>query len=699
MAYIDLTRDTIIRRLEKASAAKTETRKKGRLTAKEVVEALNRPNIESPHELCEALVGEGILFRHGTGGFVSRASFFENGRLLIRPTEEELERGILIPGHRFLPLYDRELLPKEIELRMSGRKLKRRQVSVSLSGLMIYYSLFGDQNFYGLIASESDRNMNVITTGNAPEQSLVSISVFDMRRIYDTLSVHPDDYLVAELEDWRKGRFSIYPPEQSEVPNKSVRSKQRIAKWVEALDEGFEKVFSHIPWPLPPDEQLARAFYRAGRKIVDRPALHVGGYLEESSIVGLVTLGEETYLWDVRKKIGTEAISNAGMLEAGLSGSLFEELCTRHGLPIPMPYVEACVRHFMEESEERNLPFSHLLHNVFAGMNVEGLSYNQWFRLVDALEKYRKGFSPSEISDNKNSRHMRKKYILLYKEVMRWILSNEVHFGSLEAADEEHIRDLVDTAMRSVDSLHVLNSKGTLEEKYLKGLEEMYRNLTKSFHRLTRLIYEELKDGERRSRREKRLSCAAAAEYTVLDVELEGLDPPVFRRLRVPGTMSLRDLHELLQVSFEWEDYHLHTFYLDGIEYTDLETWEPDFADVPEPRDEAQLLVEDLADLCNEFLYVYDFGDDWHHRITLQEVVQASEVPRNERESAVCLEGTGAGPPEDCGGVSGYAELVDAVETLEEERDDEQVERVLWAGEWRPDAFSLQELNLLLEKL
>jgi hypothetical protein len=696
MVYIDLTRDTIIRRLEKASSAQAATKVKGRLSPNEVAEALKRPNIKNKQDLCDALVGEGILFRYSPDRFISRAFFFQGARILIRLTEEEIDRGILFPGHRFVPLYDRELLPQDIQIRMSTKNIKRTPVSVSMADLSIYYSLFGASNFLPLIASESELNVEVITEGSPPETSLVSVSVFDMHSIYDTFSLRPGDYLVAQLEDWKKGQFVIYPPAKSETPTESAGSRQRIAKWIDALDKGFEKLIAEIPWPLPPDEELARAFFRAGKGVVDKPALHVGGYLEESSCIGIIAQDDDTYLWDAREGMSPEAQSMAGKLEMGLSGSLFEELCARHRFPIPMPYAEACVRRYQEDEER---VFSHLLYDIFSGVDIEVLDNEEWFQLTDALEKYMRGIPPAESSGDKAFRRIRDQYIILYRDIVRWIPETEEHFGSLDVADNQHIQELMETAMKCVDALHVLNSSLFMQAESLQALEDMYINLAKDFHRYAGIIYEELKKGERRDRRAKRVSSSLAAEYVVLDVELEGLEPPVYRRLRIPGTMTLHDLHEVLQVSFGWENRHLHTFYVAGVEYTDLEMWMPDYAVGPKPQNEKLLLVEDLSDLCHELLYVYDYGDDWRHHITVSAVLPASEVPEEEQESVICLEGWGAGPPEDCGGLPGYAELVEAVETPSKNRDEEQKDLLFWADDWRPDAFSPQELNQRLQNL
>jgi hypothetical protein len=122
--------------------------------------------------------------------------------------------------------------------------------------------------------------------------------------------------------------------------------------------------------------------------------------------------------------------------------------------------------------------------------------------------------------------------------------------------------------------------------------------------------------------------------------------------------MDLADLHRVLQTAFEWTDSHLHVFLIAGKEYGN-----PEYNDFEPPEDERHVRVAELPELCSEFTYLYDFGDDWSHRIRITGRLGRKEVPAGERESAVCLEARGAAPPEDCWGAPGYEELVEALRT------------------------------------
>jgi len=145
----------------------------------------------------------------------------------------------------------------------------------------------------------------------------------------------------------------------------------------------------------------------------------------------------------------------------------------------------------------------------------------------------------------------------------------------------------------------------------------------------------------------------------VLRVDLVLSPRPVWRLLQVAETATFWDLHVALQDVMGWQDCHLHLFTADhplsgervrlGVPDTSafygsrevLPGWEIRIGDVLRPDHPP-------------ILYTYDLGDDWQHEIALEAVVPAAEAGRLPR----CLAGEGACPPEDCGGVEGYALLL-----------------------------------------
>jgi hypothetical protein len=151
-----------------------------------------------------------------------------------------------------------------------------------------------------------------------------------------------------------------------------------------------------------------------------------------------------------------------------------------------------------------------------------------------------------------------------------------------------------------------------------------------------------------------------------IKVSLQGASPPIWRRLEVPADIGLADLHHALQAAFDWEDSHLHVF----------ETAHGSFGVADRElghRAEAPVTLEQVAGGAGDRLrYTYDFGDDWTHQIVVEKVLDRQPVayPR-------CTGGRRAAPPEDCGGIWGYTELV---EILGDPGHPEHRDRLEWLG-------------------
>ncbi len=170
-------------------------------------------------------------------------------------------------------------------------------------------------------------------------------------------------------------------------------------------------------------------------------------------------------------------------------------------------------------------------------------------------------------------------------------------------------------------------------------------------------------------------SSAAAQSATVyqLKVVLEDIRPALWRRFQVLGNTTLAQLHQVLQITMGWEDYHLHRFSLS--------------------EDESLCLDQLSLDESCTFSYVYDFGDEWVHQITVEKLTPL----QTEQPHLTCLAGKRACPPEDCGGSWGYTALL---KTLQNPRHPEYSERKEWIGrEFNPEMFNLNEVSKQLEPL
>lgn len=184
-----------------------------------------------------------------------------------------------------------------------------------------------------------------------------------------------------------------------------------------------------------------------------------------------------------------------------------------------------------------------------------------------------------------------------------------------------------------------------------------------------------------------------------LRITLQEIRPPIWRLIQVPDTLRLSCLHNALQTVIGWTDSHLHRFEKDG------EQWgvpEHDGDDGVEIIDESRTTIGAvLTTPGDSMLYVYDFGDNWRHNVTLEKILPAAGAVR-----PVCLAGERHCPPEDVGGVPGYAEFL---EVIFEPGHEEYEHYVRWAGgpsplnrsvgRFQPEEFDIMAVNDALSRV
>ena len=191
----------------------------------------------------------------------------------------------------------------------------------------------------------------------------------------------------------------------------------------------------------------------------------------------------------------------------------------------------------------------------------------------------------------------------------------------------------------------------------------------------------------------KKGASAASSPVYQLKITLQGAKPPIWRRIQVPGITTLALLHEVIQICMGWTDYHLHQFIIEKTKYT-----LPDSdGDLLGSRDERSFTLQALAaKLEPHFQYIYDFGDDWQHRIQVEKILAAGEG----HPYPVLLAGKRACPPEDIGGLPGYLELLE----ISGDPESEEFETTMaWLGEdFSPESFDraeIAEINMRLKGL
>ncbi|MDF0673962.1 MAG: plasmid pRiA4b ORF-3 family protein [Nitrospira sp.] len=173
-----------------------------------------------------------------------------------------------------------------------------------------------------------------------------------------------------------------------------------------------------------------------------------------------------------------------------------------------------------------------------------------------------------------------------------------------------------------------------------------------------------------------------------LKVSLREIKPTIWRRVQVPGDITLAKLHLVLQIVMGWTNSHLHKFSIGGVDYA-----EPDPDGFLNFQSDRRARLNNVPRAKQTFEYEYDFGDGWKHDLVVEKTLQ----PEPGVSYPICVAGERACPPEDCGGVWGYEKFL---ETIMDPANEEHEEMLAWVGgSFDPEAFDLDAVNTSLRRL
>ena len=175
-------------------------------------------------------------------------------------------------------------------------------------------------------------------------------------------------------------------------------------------------------------------------------------------------------------------------------------------------------------------------------------------------------------------------------------------------------------------------------------------------------------------------------------IELQESSPHVWRRIQVPTHYTFYKLHKAILGAFGWENCHLFQFIERGTLQEpyyaiahDGDGADPDIVCINAKRAKISKVFHERG---QTFFYIYDFGDYWTHKLTFEGVIRSTDP-------LMCLEGEGACPPEDVGGMDGYQQML---ETFRAGRAAEKREYREWLGlaqgkDWDPAYCNIREIN------
>lgn len=185
--------------------------------------------------------------------------------------------------------------------------------------------------------------------------------------------------------------------------------------------------------------------------------------------------------------------------------------------------------------------------------------------------------------------------------------------------------------------------------------------------------------------------------------------PPIWRKVKVNEDVTFNKFHGIIQALFGWDGSHMYKFSPRGwgsipeISYNldddfgmEAPLSEPNTLPHGERYDAEEIKLKDYFKTPKQtIIYIYDFGDDWTHTIELVEVSNEKII------APLCIGGKGSNLTDDCGGIWGFYDMVEAVNNPEHPEHEEYRE---WLGmeddeKWDLNAFDLDETNEMLREV
>jgi hypothetical protein len=624
----------------------------------------------------------------GKSGFESGVAF------LVRLTDLEIQKGILIIGHRFEPFRDPGTPPEGMIVEdPAGLRLPLRSLALSFSTAQKYFNLFGDIGIVERIVREDEANAKVLSLQENLKKGILRIRAYECGALIRENGLGTGDFFLVAAQDAGGRRFRLRACRQSEIGDETRSS------WEEALKTAFAAVFADSLPSLDPFDAVRDAYLRAAPSALAQPGGSYSDFFNLAGCLDFVKWREISILW----KSGTTEEEMGNLLAEALSDSAdfpedeFSEKAGELSLSVDSSDLEAFVLDALRKGLAGGAAINDALDRILVGatrVGVSGTALASLRRLgMDSGEEILQKVDMSDFAKALRANGMRSEALVVYERFLAWMRINRYMPSPHDASGTEAMTKCLIAMKDLVELIYRLNLDLFRESVSAAGFgAEHAAALENARQTLGTLVTEYNLPAETDFGRSFAETSVASQPRHIYELEMaiDGTKPPVRRILSVPGDRTLAALHGCIQDAFGWSDGHLHEFIVGGTIYG-----EPSDEDFKPPIPDDSVCLDDLRlRKGSRFEYVYDLGDDWRHSVR----VSAKTRPEASGALPLCIEGARAAPPEDCGGLSGYQELLECIATPVAKRTEDQKEFIAWKGRWTPEKFNIAAVNKKLAK-
>jgi hypothetical protein len=610
-------------------------------------------------EIRDFINSKNIAFRKGQDEWISRRGYLEPIRFVISPTRLELLNGILIPGHRCVPFANPALLPQEYTFYWKGKPIPWGTTEGPPDDFYPYYTIFGEEYAPQYVARDNPENESAYNSDLYEDPPEVSVHTLDMRNIYRETAFVPGDRFVVKTRNWMTGDFELTRIKKDDW------TAEELDAWREAAEEGFTASFEYLGPGSSTDEQLAFAYWFGGRRMGEVPAYSLEEFLyEKTDKIETTAYGIETRFWYAGKDI-----PDLEHLEGYLSVSdrtPVEEMLFGHGVPISEYVIQSYVRDVLFRKEQ---DISHIIERI-APRSV-GITGREMDDLADYVFRV--------------YAELRPKYSMFLDQLMGPIRQRvgELHTAVIDLVARLRKGDidlswlpkhtfvvLSQIQIHAAGILEDLDEDETPPETELEAMDNSLDSMIETYEDIKELI-DNAMDSFRRNKLSvvKNHGQGGSASWRTVQLSLGGAT--VWRRVVMPGSSRLEELHRVIQALFGWDNRWPHRF------------------TAATPLQKEKISLEELN--ARGFAEVlYEYGTVWTVKIMFLSSYEAEEGERIR-----CVAGERASPPLSVEGPLRFRKFLAALK-----RGNGSEWRLVRSGEredFDPDAFSIEECNRRLE--
>jgi hypothetical protein len=387
---------------------------------------------------------------------------YKNAKFCIKPTEEELELGILVPGHKFTPFLEWDIPPSEARIYSNHSLFSSKKHKIIIADLLKYISYYpyGVETYLDEEGTELDPEFFKL-------EDSVSVNVFDFGKFYREHNFQYGDSLIFTLKDYIKGEFSV----EYRSAESSISDMGSLLRWIALMEEGLENALLYYQLLLTTDEQLNFAYLANKDFLLEHPVIHIEGFLELSNRIKMTILNDNPIFLTDDIKLEMNADFNNKFDDFNLHNMLNEKNNTNIEELESLDDILMYLGHDLTSEEFEAYIKDELYHksssfeNVWARcFEVKTLEFQEFALLEDNLRTQAKKLwnkisKNYEIKSDQEFGPIREKVLAMKDEHLQWIRSIMVQTNNFEAMFNEDFVKLAELSSYLSAIITLLNSK------------------------------------------------------------------------------------------------------------------------------------------------------------------------------------------------------------------------------------------------